>query len=215
MPVTECTVRLPERRRLTTSNVDTRCEGATVHCPIARGARPVTHCLGCPRFERRGAEAGWGYLECRVPGEAFGAGDLCGELVGPEVICFDGELEVTKAVVILEVAGVSSAPVLDDNGVLVGVVSTTALARLRLECRGLGPGLTPPEVEDAMSTELVTLRQQASVLEAASLMVTRNLERVPVVTDDGHLAGVICAMDVVRWLAKRLSRFGPDAHWVR
>lgn len=165
----------------------------------------MTHCLGCPRFERRVAEAGRGYLECRVPGEAFGDGDLCGELLGPEVTCLDGELEVSKAVFILDVAGVSSAPVLDDNGVLVGVASTAALARLRLECRGLGPGLTPAEVEDAMSTDLVMLREQASVVEAASLMISRNLDRVPVVTEDGHLVGVICAMDVVRWLAKRLK----------
>ncbi len=211
MSESERTVRLPERRRLTTSNLDTRCEEATVHCPISRGARAVTHCLRCPRFERK--VGGWGYLECRVPVEAAEGGDLCGELLSPEVNCLDGELEVSKAVIILEVAGVSSAPVLDDNGVLVGIVSTAALARILLEFsefRGFGRGITPAEVEDAMSTELVTLPQQASVAEAARLMVGRSLERVPVVTDDGHLVGVICAMDLVRWLARRMSRSGAE-----
>ena len=133
-------------------------------------------------------------------------GELCGELMGPEVTCFDGELEVSKAVAIMEITGVSSAPVLDDNGVLVGMVSIAALARLHVklsEFHGFGGDLTPDEVEDAMSTELVTLSQQASVADAARLMVARSLERVPIVTDDGRLVGVICAMDLVRWLARR------------
>ena len=30
------------------------------------------------------------------------------------------------------------------------------------------------------------------------------LERVPVVTPDGHVVGVVSAMDIVRWLADRL-----------
>lgn len=204
MPGNEFTVRLPERRRLMTSNDDTRTEEATVHCPLSRAAKTVSSCLMCPRFERKVAVGGWGYLECHVPEEVADGGDLCGELVSPEVTCLDGELEVSKAVVILDVAGVSSAPVLDDHGVLVGIVSTASLARLRLS--GFGQRAIPAEVEDAMSTELVTLPQQATVAEAALLMAEHDLERVPIVTEDGHLIGVICAMDLVRWLARRMRR---------
>lgn len=132
----------------------------------------------------------------------------CGELISSELTCLDSELEASKAVAVLEAAGVSSAPVMDDNGVLIGIASISALAQLRSEFgafHGFGRGLTPLEVEDAMSTELVTVPQQASVAEAVRLMVSGNLERMTVVTDDGHLVGVINALDLVAWLSKHLT----------
>lgn len=122
--------------------------------------------------------------------------DLCGELISEEVNCLECDLEVTKGLAQLDAAGITSAPVVDDNGVLVGVVFLATLARMR-EVEEL-------EVEDAMITDLVTAAQGATVAEVARLMAKHGLERVPVVTSDGHLIGVISAMDVVRWLADRL-----------
>lgn len=194
----ECTVRLPERRTHTATCDDTFSGDATVHCPLSFDSRFVRACQRCSRFEREVISNGQAFVECRVPLEAADPQGMCGELMSPEVTCLDSELDAERAVEFLEFAGVTSAPVLDDNCVLVGIVSTTSLARIRLES---GERL---EVEDAMSTQVMTLSQQATLGEAARLMASRGVDRVPIVTDDGHLVGVISAMDLVRWLAKRL-----------
>lgn len=127
--------------------------------------------------------------------ESAGLGtEDCEELIS-DVTCLDCDLETSEGLAALGSSGVTSAPVVDDNGILVGVVSISTLAGMRHD------GL---EVEDAMRTDVVTASTHASVAEIAKLMATHGLERVPVVTASGRLVGVVTAMDVVRWLAERL-----------
>ena len=133
----------------------------------------------------------------RKPGQAKA---LCDELHLKEAPRFDCDLDASRGLELLDTSGVTSAPVVDDNGVLVGVVFLSTLARLR-ERAGL-------EVEDAMRTDVVTASQRASVAEVARLMARHDLERVPVVSEDGHLIGVVSAMDLVRWLARQLPEAG-------
>lgn len=169
-----------------------------MHCPLCVDVRGVGACQHCERFERELVAEGQAWVECRVPlAVAFPRG-LCGELMSAEVTCLDSELDADRAAELLEMAGVSSAPVLDDNEVLVGVVSRAALARLRQEYSDR------LEVEDAMTTQVLTLTQRSTLGEAARVMARGGVDRVPIVTDDGHLVGVISAMDLVRWLAPRI-----------
>ena len=84
----------------------------------------------------------------------------------------------------------------DDNGVLVGIVFLATLARLR--------EVAELEVEDAMLTDLICVSSGTSVADLVRLMARYHLERVPVTTEDGHLIGVVSAIDVVCWLAERL-----------
>ena len=121
--------------------------------------------------------------------------EVISDLISEELRCLECDLEASKGLAFLDAAGVTSAPVVDDNGVLVGVVFLATLARLRES--------DEMEVEDAMITDMVTAPQGATVQDVARLMATHSLERVPVVTDDGHLLGVVSAMDLVRWLAGR------------
>lgn len=125
------------------------------------------------------------------PGDEF-----CGDLISEEAKCCECELSAAGALAMLAAGGLSSAPVVDDNGVLVGVVFATRLASL--------PHFEDVEVEDAMSTDVVTARIDATVAEVSRLMAHHNLDRIPLVMPDGRLVGVICAMDVVRWLSDRL-----------
>lgn len=122
--------------------------------------------------------------------------ELCGDLISEELHVLECDLDASKGLELLDAAGVSSAPVVDDNGVLVGVVFLATLARLRAAAE--------LEVEDAMITDMVTAPHHATVAEVARLMADHRLERVPIVSDDGHLVGVVSAMDVVQWLAPRL-----------
>lgn len=127
--------------------------------------------------------------------------ELCVDLISEEAKCLECDLTAARGMAILAAAGLSSAPVVDDNGVLVGMVFATRLASfLRVE----DVTDVEVEVEDAMMTEVVTAPSHATVAEVAKLMARHNLDRIPVVTHDGRLVGVICAMDLVRWLSDRL-----------
>ena len=185
---------LLERRRSIATNEGVHEGPPTVHCPLARVAVHVSHCEQCPRFVQETA----GEVSCRLPPDVDVRNAMAGELIGSSVTCLDAELEATRAVELLAMAGVTSAPVLDDNEVLIGVVSAGALARSASESNFFSD---PVEVEDAMSTELVTLPQHATIGEVARVMAEHRLDRVPIVTEDGHLVGVLTAMDLVRWLS--------------
>lgn len=196
-------VRLLERRLRTATNDETHTTETTVHCPLSRMAVRVSHCEQCPRFLQQLEAGARAFVECRMPEEIPVHQAMAGELLSPEVTCLDAELAATRAVELLALSGVTSAPVLDDNSVLIGVVSASALARLQHEAARIdGFHVSDQlEVEDAMSTEVVTLPQHATVGEVARLMAERQLDQVPIVTDDGHLVGVLSASDLVRWLA--------------
>ena len=137
----------------------------------------------------------WGTPRRRVRTRALGD-ERCDGLISQDVKGLVCDLECTRGLQLLNTAGVTSAHVVDDNGVLVGVVFLATLARLR--------EVDELEVEDAMHPDPVTAPQCATIAEVARLMAKHDLERVPIVTEDGHLVGVIRAMDVVRWLAARL-----------
>jgi CBS domain-containing protein len=117
-----------------------------------------------------------------------------GVLISEDLTCLDSELLATRALALLDSSGVTSAPVVDDNSVLVGMVSASKLVRLKQH-----PEL---EVDDALVTQVVTVPETATVREVAQVMSRHGLDRVPVVTEDGHLVGVVTALDVVRWFAR-------------
>lgn len=54
------------------------------------------------------------------------------------------------------------------------------------------------QARDIMTTPVVTIAASASVAEAADLMLTRNIRCLPVVGDDGSLAGIITEGDFLR-----------------
>jgi CBS domain-containing protein len=104
---------------------------------------------------------------------------------------------------------VSAFPVLDSQDRVVGVVSEADLLvkpaapalpqgpiRLawRLAERSKATGVTAAEL---MSTPVVTVGPAASVTQAAQLMQSRRVKRLPVVGQDGRLAGIISRTDVL------------------
>jgi CBS domain-containing protein len=119
---------------------------------------------------------------------------FCGELISPLVTALDAELSVAEALSVLDAARLSSAPVVDDNLVLVGLVSTC-----ELHAADAGDDV---EVEDAMTTAVVAVSDHATVAEIARVMDEHDLDPVPVVNADGQLRGLVTAMDLVRWFRR-------------
>jgi CBS domain-containing protein len=120
---------------------------------------------------------------------------------------------VDEAIVKLLKYSYSGAPVVDDLGNLVGVVS--AFDFLQKEAGGAllpmeGASATiehfveaarkivATEVQDLMSPHPTTVTPQVSMREAASIMTQERMHRLPVVDANGKLVGMLSSSDVMK-----------------
>jgi IMP dehydrogenase len=94
--------------------------------------------------------------------------------------------------------GVSGAPVRDDDGELVGVLSETDLLEAKV-----GDQIDDPlrVVADAMTPALLAVGPNEPVAEVVALMIAHRAHRVLVLGDAGELLGIITTVDVLRELA--------------
>jgi len=56
------------------------------------------------------------------------------------------------------------------------------------------------EVRSVMTTDVITIRRDATVTEAMELLRKHNVTGLPVVNDDGTIAGIISEKDVLEFL---------------
>jgi CBS domain-containing protein len=84
---------------------------------------------------------------------------------------------------------ISGAPVLDESGRLIGIVSERDL----LSKRG-------SQVKSIMTEKVVRVTEDTSVEEIASLMTTQNVKRLPVMRGQ-QLAGIVSRADIIRAMA--------------
>ena len=87
------------------------------------------------------------------------------------------------------------AVVVADGGPVAGIVSERDVVRA---LRTTGAGLLDTPISQLMTAEVVTTAPGDTVEDTMRLMTDRRIRHVPVVTDDGRLAGIISIGDVVK-----------------
>lgn len=113
------------------------------------------------------------------------------------LITFKPDMEMRLAISYLVEKRISGAPVVDDHGNLVGVLSEQDCMKMALSTgyhEDLG-GL----VQDFMSTSVVTIDAATSILELAQKFIDSPYRRYPVL-QNGRLVGQISRRDVLRAL---------------
>lgn len=98
---------------------------------------------------------------------------------------------------------ITGAPVVDDDGKLVGLLSEKDC--LRLIARGVDADMPKGSVGDFMSTELSTIEPDMNIYFAAGVFLSHTMRRLPVV-DKGKLVGVITRLDILRAIQTGLPR---------
>ncbi len=124
------------------------------------------------------------------------------EVMQREVIYVEPDTPVPKVWQLMRHYGFAALPVAR-NGVIIGVVAehdliTHGYTRPDFEADSHRKG---PLVQEVMSTPPITLSQSHTLLDAAKLMLKRDIGRVYIVGDDKKLIGVVDRSDVVSyWL---------------
>lgn len=153
------------------------------------------------------------------------------------VMCVRQDVSIEALTALLLERGISGVPVVDANGFPIGVVSKTDLVREQHEMgESVGAALPYEEgwamdytlrdgflsepiarrtVADIMTPLAFTLYEHSPLSQAAALMAFEGVHRVPVVSGDGRVVGVLSSLDVMRWLAQHdgylVRERDPDA----
>ncbi len=142
------------------------------------------------------------------------------EIMTQPVKTVKADATIDEAIAIMLEARVSGLPVVDDDGLLVGLVSEgdflaraeigTAARKARWIEFLLGPGQNAQRyvmshsrrVREVMTHDVVTVQESTSITEIVRLMEKRHIKRVPVVSG-GFVVGIVSRANLLRALAAR------------
>jgi CBS domain-containing protein len=93
--------------------------------------------------------------------------------------------------------GVGSLVVVDDEGHLVGILTTTDFVDIVAKSKPKAE----TTVERYMTTDVVTTHAQASIREVADVMLEHGFHHLPVVDDDEGVIGMISTTDLAAYIS--------------
>jgi IMP dehydrogenase len=97
---------------------------------------------------------------------------------------------VQDALNMMEEYHIGGIPVVDDNNILVGIVTNRDLRFERDHAR---------KIDEVMTSEgLVTTNQSTNLEEAADILQRHKIEKLPVVDAEGHLIGLVTYKDITK-----------------
>ncbi|WP_078120486.1 CBS domain-containing protein [Thiosocius teredinicola] len=113
--------------------------------------------------------------------------------------------DVLAAVRVLVENRISGAPVIDNIGNLLGILTEKDCMAIALSAGYHGE--SGGKVRDYMSTEVMTVDADTPVIEIAEHFATKHFRRLPVL-ESGRVVGVVSRRDVL-WLLEQRSKPDP------
>lgn len=117
------------------------------------------------------------------------------EIMEPDVFWVPIDMPLERAAVELSERQISGAPACSPDGRIVGLISLTDLTE------HYGGGNELRVVRDAMTPEVLSVRQAEPIDRAIQLMAFEGVHRLVVIDDDERLVGIVTSMDILRELA--------------
>lgn len=126
------------------------------------------------------------------------------------VITVAPEVSLEALISLLVDQNISGVPVVDAEGVTIGMVSKSDLISEASDWADLSARI--PErrtVADVMTFAPVSVPLTASVQEASALMVSHHVHRLTVVDAHARLVGIVTTFDITRWVAAGVPSAKP------
>jgi CBS domain-containing protein len=188
-----------------------RANALSVFCPTQAKSIGVDACAKCSRAVSINSKVG-GFVECHPGNEppvvanpvayrtqrldtAERAARLSvGEVVNRNVRCVRADTSVEAVRALLLEHDLDCAPIVDERGGPIGIVTKTDFVRLGPNARGA--------VADMMTACVHALPESSSLAHAFALMTLKRLQHVPIVSADGIVVGLLTALDALRWVTE-------------
>jgi CBS domain-containing protein len=119
------------------------------------------------------------------------------DYMAANLVSFTPDMDVLRAIHLLIENRISGAPVLDEHGNLLGMLSERDCVKVALNAGYYGEFGGP--VSDYMTSSVQTIDADTSIVELAQLFIDKPFRRYPVV-DGTRLIGQISVRDVLRAL---------------
>ncbi len=116
----------------------------------------------------------------------------CREIMTKNVRTATSATSLRDVAALMRDGDMGAVPVVDD-GKLIGIVTDRDIV-VRVIAEGKGADTA---ISEAMTAELFTVAPEDFVFEAIRLMGDKQIRRVPVIDNNGSLAGIIAMADVV------------------
>jgi predicted transcriptional regulator len=153
---------------------------------------------------------------------------LAKDIMHRPVISVERYLTLAELAKIFSERCITGAPVVDEEGRILGVVSQTDLVRERREASSGVPlfhlepetpttalgihfeDMDGKRVEEIMTPGAIAVEEGTSMGELAHVMLDRHIHRV-LITRDGKLSGIVTTMDMLRALAPKTNGHAKKA----
>jgi len=146
------------------------------------------------------------------------------DIMNPQVVTVTENMDLREVAKILVEERITGAPVVDEMGTLVGVISQSDLVEYDLSVEheltveapfyrrpfddALQPGrgfriedLPADLVKDVMTPYLITVAEDTPIRDVAARMASGGVHRLIVVDTDQQIRGIVSSLDVLRWIA--------------
>ena len=136
------------------------------------------------------------------------------DVMSKEVIAVKKETPLATTTEIMAKNAVSGVPVLEDDGIVVGVISekdflfqmgaqnTGSFMEIVSNClsspKCVAASLREQCAQDIMTTPAITVSEDTSVFEIAQIFGEKSINRVPVINHSGKLVGIVSRTDILQ-----------------
>jgi CBS domain-containing protein len=117
-----------------------------------------------------------------------------GDLLGRNIVSVKPTSTIAEAARVMRDNNIGSVLVMDESERLVGILTERDIVyKIVAEGKGLDTS-----VEEVMTRDIITIREDATIAEAARLMIGMNVRHLPVVDARGRVVGVLSLRDLAR-----------------
>lgn len=124
---------------------------------------------------------------------------MVGDIMRSDIVKLKGEDSLHKALDIMYDHNINGAPVVDEDGKLVGMLVKADIYRFLIE---EGHYDTCP-VDWVMTKDVVTAKSEEDILVVAKRLREKNIISIPVIDDENTVKGIISIEDIMDYIIKK------------
>ncbi|WP_280537324.1 CBS domain-containing protein [Halopenitus sp. POP-27] len=122
---------------------------------------------------------------------------LVGRVMTSEAITVHPDTFVEEAASLLLENDIGSLIVVDDDGRLEGILTTTDFVHIVAASKPKAK----TTVERYMSTAVTTASAQDAITDVADVMIAEGIHHLPVIDDEGNVIGVVSTTDLTEYIS--------------